>query len=621
LIDGRAIGNLPNFIHKIHAGHSLAKQGYDYADVKFNHVGYPQDIRNCTKCHDGGTDKTKNQTAQGDNWKTAPSALACGSCHDGINFKTGTGVKLADANKGLTTSAFAHPAGAQPDDSLCAICHKADTVDLNHLPVTPPSASSFHHVAAGTGNANSNSAWIASNTARLPAGAIKVTYDIKTVAVVDVAGKKRPQMVFRLLQNGARADLQNPDTAPVNPATGKQEIWANFMGAPSIYFVWAVPQDGIAAPAEFNASASGYLRCLWNKTDPTPDPTECVSGGDLTGPDADGYYTATLTAAEIPSTATMVTGGVGYSYNLRSTMPLTQTNLADYPTSPSLVTGVGATDATATTTQLMPNMPNRIGGLIVIAPNAQKVATGFTGRRAIVEDKRCTACHQELGAFTEEAFHGGQRNDGSTCAWCHTPNRASSGWSADSTAFVHAIHAKAKRTVKYNWHAVSPTDGYWEIGYPGVLKDCEACHVPGTSDFSATASAAALPNRLYRTTVSGTLASTSTSAFAFAAPQDPLRTANNPQTKYFDLDVNYGTGFSFNAGTGVTTPAAGTTLVTSPISTACFSCHDSKLSRAHMEVNGGTLYGTRSVGLATTETCMVCHEVGRVGDIKAVHKR
>ena len=30
------------------------------------------------------------------------------------------------------------------------------------------------------------------------------------------------------------------------------------------------------------------------------------------------------------------------------------------------------------------------------------MATGYTGRRPIVEDKRCNACHQELGTFTEE---------------------------------------------------------------------------------------------------------------------------------------------------------------------------------------------------------------------------
>ena len=99
-------------------------------------------------------------------------------------------------------------------------------------------------------------------------------------------------------------------------------------------------------------------------------------------------------------------------------------------------------------------MPNRIGGLIVIAPNVQKVADGYTGRRPIVEDARCNKCHQELGTFTEDAFHAGQRNDGTTCSWCHRPNRTSSGWSADSTSYIHSIHASAKRSVPFTWHAV-----------------------------------------------------------------------------------------------------------------------------------------------------------------------
>ena len=53
-------------------------------------------------------------------------------------------------------------------------------------------------------------------------------------------------------------------TAVANPATGQVEIWDDFMGAPSVYFVWSVPQDGIAKPQDFNASASRLLRNLWN---------------------------------------------------------------------------------------------------------------------------------------------------------------------------------------------------------------------------------------------------------------------------------------------------------------------------------------------------------------------
>jgi OmcA/MtrC family decaheme c-type cytochrome len=631
VVDGRAVGNLPNHIHKTHMGEFLVKKSYNYGGLEYNEVKFPQDIRNCTKCHDGGNgspDATKNQTAQGDNWKKVPSRLACGGCHDGINFATGGGVTLAAAAAARAAGTVpvsdpgAHPAGPQSDDSLCAICHRAGSaydIDVVHLPVTPPNEKSFLHVADGSGSANTNAAWIASNTSRLPTGAIKVKYDIKSVGtVVDTSvtpNVKRPTMTFRLMQdvgdgNGfQRKDLNIHDSTAPDPVTGKREIWPNFMGAPSLYFVWSVPQDGINAPADFNASVSAYLRCLWNGTAQVPDPNECTSGGKLIGPDGDGYYTATLTGGIIPDSAVMLTGGIGYSYNVRSTMPLTQTNLTGkYETSASPVP-VGATDATATSTQLLPSMPNRIGGLIVITSNAQKVADGYTGRRAIVEDARCNKCHQELGTFTEDAFHGGQRNDGTTCAWCHNPNRTSSGWSADSTNFIHAIHAGAKRSVVFNWHATGPNpeDTFASVKFPGVLKDCETCHLPGSYYFAGTTGTpladSVIASRLYRTVASGTV------------------NASDSLSPYVTAGTNYGPGFSFAAGTGVTTPAAATTLVNSPIATQCFSCHDSSQARAHIESNTGSIYKPRSTALTTTETCLVCHGIDRIADIKAMHAK
>ena len=576
VVDGRAVGAFPNYIHKIHGGVVLAKQNYNYANVKFNEVHYPQDIRNCTKCHDSTADAV-NPTPNAANWKNVPNRLACGSCHDGINFATGKGVTLEDARNGLTTSQFGHVGGAQTDDSKCALCHGPAAIEVYHTPVTPPNTDSALHVVGGS--ANTNAAWIASNQNRLPDGAIKISYDVKSVSR---NASKQPVMVFRILHNGARKDLNVFASAAVNPATGSKEIFDNFMGSPSAQFVFAVPQDGNTTPADFNASVSGYLKNIWNGT------AAGTGAGTLTGPDTDGYYTVTLTGVTVPDSAIMLTGGLGYSYNVTSTLPLTQTNLADYPVSPSPIAHASG---------------NEIGGLIVVAPNAQRVATGYTGRRAIVEDVRCNACHQELGAFTHEAFHGGQRNDGTTCSWCHTPNRASSGWSADSTAFVHAIHAASKRTVKYNWHAVSATEGFWQIHYPGIVNDCETCHLPGTYDFSASASAAAQPNRQYRLTASGTI------------------TADDSTSPYVTPGLNYGSNFSFNAGTGVTTPAAGTTLVMSPTVAQCSACHDSALAISHMKSNGGSHYADRTTALATSEQCMLCHGTGKVADIKVMHAK
>ncbi|HTS82527.1 MAG TPA: OmcA/MtrC family decaheme c-type cytochrome [Myxococcaceae bacterium] len=634
----RAVGNFPNQIHHIHAGPVLAYSGYNYGGVLFNEVLFPQDLRNCTKCHDGSATSTA-PTPEGDNWKNVPSRLACGGCHDGIDFGTGHGVTLADKAAGKTETTtfngFAHGGFQQPDDTQCVQCHSSLRVDIDtaHRPVTPPSSGSA--LAVTGGNANTNAAWIASNPARLPAGAIAVTYDIKSVSV-NASGQ--PVIVFRILQNGARKDFNDPATSTPNPATGQRELWDNFMGGPSLYFVFSVPQDGIAAPADFNASASGYLRTIWNGS-----ATSGTGAGTLSAPDANGYYTGTLTGVKIPANAVMLTGGLGYSYNCTSTLPLTQTNLSAYPVTAPTATGLScATSATNVCKQ---------GGLIVIAPDAQKVATGFTARRPIVEDARCNACHQELGTFTQDAFHAGQRNDGTTCSWCHTPNRTSSGWSADSTYFVHAIHASAKRANPFTWDANSTTDSFADVTYPGVLRDCQTCHLPGTYDFSASASASALPNKQYRTVATGAFnnqAGTTITNYTYnSGSQSCVASTSAPQTPLGAFEVSpyvsnypttYGVGFNFNAGLAATSPsctpdgivvaavpsqgtlqASASTLVNSPIAGVCVACHDSPADQAHFELSNGSIWEPRSTALSKVETCMICHGPGAIADIKVVH--
>jgi len=656
-VDGRAVGNMPNNIHKVHMGKLLAKQKYNYADVLYNEVGFPQDLRNCTKCHDGsgyGTAQAApNATKQGDNWKNLPSRLACGACHDGINFATGQGVTIGDAAKGLTSTTsfngFAHGGFSQADDSQCTQCHTPGNIDVVHLPITPPNPDNSLDVALKvgetTGNSNTNAAWIASNTSRLPTGAIKISYDIKSVSR---NASKRPVIVFRILQNGIRQDFKTfvpptptgdpaVDAANLRAAQAAQEMLDNFMGSPSAQFVFSVPQDGIAAPADFNAAASGYLRSIWNGA------ASGTAAGTLSAPDADGYYTVTLTGVVVPDNAVMLTGGLGFSYNARTSLPLTQTNLPDYPVTASTLTVSSVVPVPNGSPDLDPRMPNKRGGLIVIAPNVTKVATGYTARRPIVEDARCNKCHQELGTFTEEAFHGGQRNDGTTCSWCHTPNRTSSGWSADSASFVHAIHAGKKRTAPFTWHASSTTESFADIGYPGVLRECETCHLPGSYDFSAATSVNALPNRLYRTVASF---STATSAFNGTAGTQiagctptPINDCLATALSVFSLSpyvakdntTLYGLGFSVAGSTGLPTNAVATTLVNSPVATACFSCHDSPLARAHMEVNQGSIYAARGTpatptaaatgALGVVETCMVCHASGRIADIKVMHAK
>ena len=169
---------------------------------------------------------------------------------------------------------------------------------------------------------------------------------------------------------------------------------------------------------------------------------------------------------------------------------------------------------------------------------------------------------------------------------------------------MHAIHGSAKRTVPYNWHASSATEGFFDVTYPGILNDCQTCHLPGTFDYSATP-AAALPSRLLRTV--GT---------------SPPYSASVSLSPYVAVGPNYGSGFTINNATGVSTEAAATTLVMSPTVAVCSACHDSNNAIAHFKSNTGTFYGARSTATqASGETCLVCHGTGRTADIAVMHSK
>ncbi len=101
--------DLKVMIHKIHNGDNLPSTvagksyeiiGYSQSYFNFSEVAFPDDVRNCAKCHTG---------PQGDVWKTSPSRAACGSCHDDVNFATGTG----------------HVGGPQTSDATCKLCHSS----------------------------------------------------------------------------------------------------------------------------------------------------------------------------------------------------------------------------------------------------------------------------------------------------------------------------------------------------------------------------------------------------------------------------------------------------------------------------------------------------------------
>ncbi|MFA5913600.1 MAG: OmcA/MtrC family decaheme c-type cytochrome [Burkholderiales bacterium] len=575
LINGISVGNFPTEIHKIHMGKELTKTGYNYGGVLLNEVTYPQSITNCAKCHDG-SDTSTAKTANGDNWKSVPTRLACGACHDGINFATGKGLTLADAKAGNTTS-VGHVGGAKADDSQCVLCHDATTIPVYHVTVDPTGANgrggyplntATNVPTAGFSSGQGPSIPLASQL-NMPAGAYKINYEIKQVTVSGAAGAKKATVVYRILKDGAPVTLN---------ATGY--LIDNLDGTPDIYIAYATAQDGIASPADWNSPTSSYAHVI--------DIRDAKNGNSQTGPDASGYYTAKL-GLTVPDTATMVTAVMGVNYN-----GFVQLNLADYPK-----------------------------GIRLREPQfVMKVADGYTARRSIVSNAKCNQCHGQLGV--SPSFHSGARNNGEGCAICHNANNATGhigvnnsfggGWNVGVKNLVHSIHASSKREQAFTYEATATNpNGFKEVTYPGILKNCETCHVAGSYDFSGTANNAALPNLLWNTEAKGDMSNPTNAASIGLSPW--VTTLGKGQINYTSDN-----------------------LVSSPIASACFGCHDSSLAVQHMQSNGGTLYalfssvvpaGTTRPAIGTTSTmtftkseqCTLCHLAGKVADIKTMHAK
>jgi OmcA/MtrC family decaheme c-type cytochrome len=104
-------GNTVDFkvmIHKIHRGETLPSVqsgkpyqiiGFGGAVADYSTVRFPDDLRNCERCHSGAS--------QSLHFMTKPSQAACGACHDDVDFSTGVN----------------HQGVVQTDDTQCRTCH------------------------------------------------------------------------------------------------------------------------------------------------------------------------------------------------------------------------------------------------------------------------------------------------------------------------------------------------------------------------------------------------------------------------------------------------------------------------------------------------------------------
>jgi OmcA/MtrC family decaheme c-type cytochrome len=510
-------------IHKIHRsvdlpsvvnGGTYSIYGFNPATFQgdnehdFSNIVFPQDMRNCTKCHDG----SDPATPQGDAWQI-PSVLACGSCHDDVNFSNG-------AN---------HDGGAQTDGT-CLTCHDGT-------------------IAMTTVEAH-----------EIPEQLARANYQFN---IVDVTG-------------GTTPSIQISITDPINPYDLTADEFTGPGARLAVIIGWGI--------TDFNNTGgttnTGFPNSQVTAAMPISiNPVDACDGtpiADWSCSVAAGIYTLTK-LTPLPAAATG-TGRVGFEGHVA----------ADF------------------------DGDNTFDDEVAIKSVVQDfVITGtLTPRREVVDIAKCDNCHDFL------SLHGGNRNDEpALCVICHNPNATDIGRrplpplvntstdgkveeAIDFKTLIHGIHAGAQTnydgTEAHGFRESglvvwgfpgAPCDWFGgpagnscehdfsHVRFPGILQDCETCHLSGTYELEGVWE---LP------TLNGIL-STTISTLGVTDPAD-------------DLNI-------------------------SPTAAVCSSCHDSLLARSHMVVPGGAVFDqTQSVISSTViETCAVCHGPGRSSDVEVVH--
>jgi OmcA/MtrC family decaheme c-type cytochrome len=510
-------GSLTRLVHGLHSEKNLGSRGGN-ADPPprgigdFSEVTYPQDMRNCTRCHQGpaAADNTY------DNWKTRPTITACGSCHDTISF-----VSPAPAGKTL------HSGDAQATNAGCAGCHPATG--------GPAGITDSHATENVTPNNQANAGTLSTFEYAID----NVTIDNNNVATIK----------FSIKQDGALANLgDNVITAP-----------AGFSDTPEFLFAYAMPQDGVSAPADYNNLG---------RSQGQPESLPIV-GLPIVAKDNTSYTVtranafpvgAKMRAVALQAYFVQTSGGTGLDNVGRHTYSAAFTGVWDTSKSPA----------------------------VRDAQRRVAVESGYSGgNQQTGQPIGCLECHEIFEG------HGGNRvSNAQVCVMCHNPNLSSSGrvidparlssgtgaaiaakYGSDPLQYpevsnnfkelIHGIHGRNKRTTNFvdirGRDRLALVEGD-EITYPGDVSHCGKCHL----------------NNLYQNiqTTDRLLSTVNTTSGV----------ANETRAQILAAEDSVP-----NATDNVNTPAA----------SACGHCHDSVTARSHFVAMGGEVRAPRGSAVLT----------------------
>lgn len=560
-------------IHKIHMGGELpsvagpdhdpwatadngsyAIWGFGNAKVSWEKVGFPAQVNNCQKCHDGSG-------ANSGAWKERPQRAVCGACHDDVNFDTGVG----------------HPGGPQATDNNCNVCHPAD-VGLAPLSIV--------HDRSTT-----NTQAPLYDDRNLPEFTFDVTMSPPANGT-DYRGTESPVVSVVIKRNGApladhrivsgTAQGCKHVASPVLCDLDTDGAFANsgfFVTGPRAH---AVPVLTTAARAQvysssagpFDLSAAGASLVVkvdqgWAIT--LPDPWGTKVPGLITIPVSTGTWAGGAAAATVAELVTWLNAnatfnqravafvGVGsnlgklgiksrnrgqvYGIQLQPSAVTTTAFAAD--TTVHMTTGfTSSNQLTSTTDAKVTRLANHIEyaldpvtdlapGTYVInlevsqlgrvsatdykTPSVKKIL--FNVKQATEEKQvagNCNSCHQatsgtpgDFDGFILDPSRHNKVFDSTAVDQCHachdympqlaTDITGAGAWTGSRpiSKRVHAVHFGSSlnyplRTVDYA--NGDPTVGRnWDITFPQDVRNCESCHPDGTTSGTWASKAARLP--------------------------------------------------------------------------------------------------------------------------------
>ena len=436
-------------VHKLHMGKRLTQDYVVGAAVARQDLGggviagvlYPQDQRNCVKCHDGSATAV-HRTPQGDNWINKPSKNACLACHD--DYKV-PGSKWQKFHAGFA-SFFSPPGPSNPDntpDFVCQQCHNSAGVSpaqSHEIPEFVKSENYQYNIWGITKNAD--------NT-------LTVEYSVSNP------------------KTGTDYDILNPA------------------------YQYTVT-DGTTTTKTFSFGALNLL-FGWNSTDYTND----GALGRPWNSDCTLAPTSTCSAAGLPTagTAGPITRGQPVSINIVFDSSVQRVGNSNHFTLTSTILPAAASGTIAVAFQgAVREQKDASSSWVIPVKNVVKyfaMSGAEKDRRQVVSADKCNACHGRNLAFTDlDTFvpglggHDGSQTDPEVCVICHNGNNPLNGTvvsggvvtqyaeTADFKRMIHMMHLQQAGNYPV-WPNVETTTHLNSNIWSG-LKECEVCHVNGS---------------------------------------------------------------------------------------------------------------------------------------------